>query len=160
MIFDTYLWRGHACLFALKGVPDNKRSGFLLQVNFCLKLLFLHQLTHNMTTDCSLFMKILSSQYLQNMLCTQIVVFVLTFRTCFVPKLFWNPKQNKNNNLCTQHVLQAFWVYNFHEQFVIKLWVSWCKNKSFWQRFTCMVYSSLTMHGLWYCTCRCTLLLM
>ena len=25
-----------------------------LQVNLCQKLLFLHQLTHNMTTDCSL----------------------------------------------------------------------------------------------------------
>ena len=27
--------------------------------------------------------------------------------------------QNKNNNLCTQHVLQVFWVYNFHEQWTI-----------------------------------------
>ena len=27
---------------------------FGVQVNFCQKLLFLHQLTHNMTTDCSL----------------------------------------------------------------------------------------------------------
>ena len=25
-----------------------------LQVNLCQKLLFLHQITHNMTTDCSL----------------------------------------------------------------------------------------------------------
>ena len=49
----------------------------VLQVNLCQKLLFLHQLTHNMTTDCSLFMKIVSSEYPQNMLCTQIVVFVL-----------------------------------------------------------------------------------
>ena len=29
-------------------------SGALVQVNICQKLLFLHQLTHNMTTDCSL----------------------------------------------------------------------------------------------------------
>ena len=36
-----------------------------------------------MTTDCSLFMKIVSSEYLQNMLCTQIVVFVL----------FWHSEQ-------------------------------------------------------------------
>ena len=37
-------------------------------------------------TDCSLFMKIVSSEYLQNMLCTQIVVFcfVLTFRAILV----------------------------------------------------------------------------
>ena len=48
-----------------------------VQVNFCQKLLFLHQLTHNMTIDCSLLMKIVSLEYLQNMLCTQIVVFVL-----------------------------------------------------------------------------------
>ena len=47
-----------------------------LQVNLCKKLLFLHELTQNMTTDCSLFMKIVSSEYLRNMLCTQIVVFV------------------------------------------------------------------------------------
>ena len=25
----------------------------------------------------------------------------------------------------------------FNEQSVILLWVIWCKNKSFWQRFTC-----------------------
>ena len=28
-------------------------------------------------------------------------------RTCCVPKLFWMSKQNKNNNLCTQYVLQV-----------------------------------------------------
>jgi hypothetical protein len=44
---------------------------------FCQKLLFLHQLTHNITNDCSLFIKIVSSEYLQNMLCTQIAIFVL-----------------------------------------------------------------------------------
>ena len=44
-----------------------------IQVNLCQKLLFLVKITRNMTTDCSLFMKIVSSEYLQNM-CTQIVV--------------------------------------------------------------------------------------
>ena len=58
-------------------------------------------------------------------------------RACCVPKLFWMSKQNKNNNLCTTHVLQVFWAYNFHEQSVVILWVSWCKNMSFRQRFTC-----------------------
>ena len=48
-----------------------------LQVNICQKLLFLYQLTHNMMTDCSLFIKIVTSEYLQNMLCTQLVVFGL-----------------------------------------------------------------------------------
>ena len=56
-------------------------------------------------------------------------------RKCCVPILFWMSKQNKNNNLCTQHVLQVFWDYN--EQSVVILWVSWCKIKCFWQRFTC-----------------------
>ena len=46
--------------------------------------LFLHQLTHNMTKDCSLNYK----------LCTW-----------KLQALFWMPKQKQNNNLCTQHVL-------------------------------------------------------
>ena len=52
----------------------NKQS---VQVNLCQKPLFLHQLTHNKITDCSLLMKIVSSEYLQSMLCTKIVVLVL-----------------------------------------------------------------------------------
>ena len=66
----------------------NTRS---VQVNLCQKLLVLHHLTHNMMPDCSLFMKIVSSENLQNMLCTQIVVFcfVLTFRTILVLNLFY-----------------------------------------------------------------------
>ena len=50
-----------------------------------------------MTTDCSLFMKTVSSEYMQNMLCTQIVVFVLLwhleqfwYTTCFADVAsFW-----------------------------------------------------------------------
>ena len=59
-----------------------------IKVNLCQKLLFLHQLTPNMTSDCSLFMKIVSSEFVQKMLCTQIVVFVLTFRTILVHNMF------------------------------------------------------------------------
>ena len=55
----------------------------LLQVNLFQKLLFLHQLTSNMLTDYSLFKKIVSSEYIQNMFYTQIVVFVL----------FWHSEQ-------------------------------------------------------------------
>ena len=43
-----------------------------------------------LTTDCSLFMKIVSSEYLQNMLCTQMVCF------CF----------DIQNNFGTQPILQ------------------------------------------------------
>ena len=47
----------------------------LVQVNLCQKhLLFLHQLTHNMTTDCSLNYEFSRRKLqVQNMLCTQIV---------------------------------------------------------------------------------------
>ena len=27
--------------------------------------------------------------------------------------------------------------WNYHEQSFVILWVSWCKNKCFWKRFTC-----------------------
>ena len=63
----------------------------LLQVNLCQKLLFLHQLTHNMTTDCSLnykfnmYMKIPSSN-LGRTCCVQKLF--LTFRTIFVHNMF------------------------------------------------------------------------
>ena len=59
---------------------SNKRSKkfayLILQVNLCQKLLFLHQLTHNMMTDCSFielqdqYMKIPWSEHVENMLCT------------------------------------------------------------------------------------------
>ena len=49
--------------------------------------------------------------------------------------------QNKNN-----FVHNMYWACNFHvlnskfnELSFVILWVSWCKNKCFWQRFTCNV---------------------
>ena len=51
------------------------------------------------------------------------------------------------------------WAWNFHvlnllfnEQSVVILWVSWCKNKRFWQRFTCArvdKYIHSNMYGNW-----------
>ena len=50
-----------------------------VQLNLCQKLLFLHQLTHNMTTDCLLNYKFNTWKFqAQNM-----------GRTCCVQKLFW-----------------------------------------------------------------------
>ena len=64
-----------------------------VQVNFCQKLLFLPQLTHNMTTDCSLNYKFntwkFQAQTGENMLCTKIVL-------------------NVRNNFGTQHALPIF----------------------------------------------------
>ena len=56
----------------------------------------------------------------------------------------------KNCSECQKQFLYTtcspqVWAWNFpvlnlwfNEQSVIILWVSWCKNKSFWQRFTCL----------------------
>ena len=61
----------------------------LVQVNLCQKSLFLHQLNHNITTDCSMNYEFSTWKLQgQNMLCTQIV-FVLTSRTIYVHNMFW-----------------------------------------------------------------------
>ena len=61
-----------------------------VQVDLCQKHLFWHQLTHNMTQDCSLNYEFSRYKFRgQNMLCTQIVCFHF----------------DSQNNLCTQHVM-------------------------------------------------------
>ena len=62
-----------------------------VQVNLCQNLLFLHQLTHNMTKDFSLIYQFLHENYKLRTCC----VHILFFRFCF----------DIQNNLCTQHVL-------------------------------------------------------
>ena len=64
------------------------------QVNLFQKHSFLNQLTHNMTTDCSLITDFSTRKIqVQNMLCTKIV-----FCFCF----------GIQNNFCTQHVLNLY----------------------------------------------------
>ena len=53
--------------------------------------------------------------------------FVLTFRTIYV-HMFW---------LCSELAIFMYWT---REQSVVILWVSWCKNKSFWQLFTVILH--------------------
>ena len=65
-------------------------NSILVQVNLCQKVLFLHQLTHNMTTDLFIelqvqYMKIPSSN-LGSTCCVQKLF--LTFRTFFVHNMF------------------------------------------------------------------------
>ena len=67
------------------------RRTTLVQLNLRQKLVFLHQLTHNMTTDCSLNYKfntniIIPSSNLGRTCCVQILF--LTFRTIFVHNMF------------------------------------------------------------------------
>ena len=58
-------------------------SSHMIQVNLCQKYLFTRQLTHNMTTDCSINYKFSTrKQQGENM-----------SRTCFAHKLFWMSKQ-------------------------------------------------------------------
>ena len=72
----------------------------LLQVNLCQKHLFLDQLTHNMTKDCSLIYQF-STWKLQ----AQNIG-----RTCCVQKLFWMSKQ-KQKTICVHNM---FWACSFH----------------------------------------------
>ena len=81
----------------IKGVRlmlSHEASSTAVQVNLCQKLLFLHQLTHNMTTDCSLIYQISTSKLqAQNMgrTCSGhnlFFVLFLTFRTISVHNMF------------------------------------------------------------------------
>ena len=73
----------------------------IIQVDLCQKLLFLHQLTHNMTTDCSLNYKFNTWKFLaQNMgrtCCVQKLF--LTFRTISVHNMFspYSPKRRASD---------------------------------------------------------------
>ena len=64
-----------------------------LHVNLFQNHLFLHQLTHNMTKDCSLNYQFstwkLQAQNIRRTYCVHKLVFVLTFRTIYVHKMFW-----------------------------------------------------------------------
>ena len=53
-------------------------------------------------------------------------------RTCCVQKLSW-----KSETISVHNIFSPGLSLEFNEQSVIILWVSWCKNKRFWQRFTC-----------------------
>ena len=67
---------------------------FCIQVNLFQNYSFLNQLTHNMTTDCSLIPDFSTRKIqVENMLCTNIV-----FCLCF----------GLQNNVCTHHVLNLY----------------------------------------------------
>ena len=85
-ILPSYLMipRGHFDLYSIR-----------LQVNLFQKPSFLHQLTHNMTRDCSLNSP---EKY--------------KFRTCCVQKLFFCFCFEIQNNICTQHVVNLYFSWN------------------------------------------------
>ena len=90
----------------------NKKS--VVQVNLCQKHLFLHQLTHNLMTDCSLNYEFstwkLQAQNMLRTCCVHKLVFVLTFRTIYVHTMFSTCRQNMSSTLswqfsCTELVI-------------------------------------------------------
>ena len=107
VLFSIYLYlffwpekaADHRCVSRMpirKIIAFNVQSWEVVQVNICQKLLFLHQLTHNMTTDCSLNYKFSTWKFQdQNMLCTKIVLNVKT----------------KTKPICVHNM---FWAWNFH----------------------------------------------
>ena len=73
----------------LRSLLDPLESGVALKVNIFQNHLFLYQITHNMTKDCSLnYQFSIQKLQAQNMLCTKLI-FVLTFRTIFAHNMFW-----------------------------------------------------------------------
>ena len=97
---------------------------YIVQVNLFQKPSFLHQLTHNMTRDCSLNSP---EKYKFRTNCVQFFLF------CF----------DIQNNTLTIIVHNMFWLVffgEFDEQSLVILWVNLFKNESFWHRFTCTVY--------------------
>ena len=79
--------------------PILARKELNVQADNCQNLLFLHQLTQNMTTDSSLNHVFSTWKFkAQNML-----------RTCCVQNLFWISKQK--NTICVHNM---FWAWNFH----------------------------------------------
>ena len=86
-VVGTYIWYLHQRVLQIHEYEKKIKNFFIavdlkidctkyVQVNLFQKHLFLHQLTHNMTKDCSLnyeftqYMKIVSSEHVENMLFT------------------------------------------------------------------------------------------
>ena len=67
-------------------------------------------------------------------------------RTCCVQKLFWMSETISVHNMfspCSELGIFMYWTCKFNEQSVVIFGVSWYKNKSFWQRFTCTFFLSI-----------------
>ena len=78
------------------------------------------------------------SIFLQVNLCQKLFFFQNMERTCCVQKLIWMLETISVHNMFSPVLSLKFSCIElqFNEQSVIILWVSWCKNKRFWQRFT------------------------
>ena len=93
--------------------------------NLCQKLLFLHQLTHNMTTDCSLNYKLNTSKFKAQTWGEHVV-----YRNCF-----WHSEKMLYTT-CSPHVLQKeelltkiylYRMYFIFFYFFFRLVLYWCQ---------------------------------
>ena len=66
-------------------------------------------------------------------------------RTCCVQTLFWMSETISVHNMFSPGLSLEFLCI----ELVVILWVSWCKNKSFWQRFTCTYLLYLLTYYYW-----------
>ena len=105
-IFAGKVWR---CYFWMRTISEKSSPKIWLyvQVNLCQKHLFSHQLTHNMTIDCSLIYQFNTwKQQAQNMgrTCSAqklFFVIVLTSKTIFVQNMF---------SKCSELVVFMYWI--------------------------------------------------
>ena len=90
-----------------------------IQVILYQKHSFLHQLTQNMTIDCSL-------NYESSKWKLQVVhyIWISKQKQFDVPNMYWT---------CIFLVLNLY----FNKQSVVIFWVNWCKYECFWQRINC-----------------------
>ena len=92
----NFSWHLSFIIWFLVTGCSNEKNNFV-QVNLCQKLFFLHQLTHTMTTDCSLNYKFNTWKFLaQNM-----------GRTCCVQKLFLTFRTISVHNMLSKK--KSFW---------------------------------------------------
>ena len=112
------------------GVLTKKTEGYSIHLWECKKTLMLMNCCQNIFP---------TYLYVQVNLCQKLFYLKIMGRTFCVQKLFWMSETISVHTFSIQ-----VWAWNFHVlnlkfngQSVVILWVSWCKNKSFWRRFTC-----------------------
>ena len=103
--FSLAIFQENYLLYSRQRVNISKESLITLQVNLCQKLLFLYQLTHNMTTDCSLNYKINTWKFQAQTKGEHVL-----YRNCF-----WHSEQFLYTT-CSPHVLQK-------EELLIKIYL-------------------------------------
>ena len=108
----TYIDKWQVCVKNCVWLFENVHMSVELQVNLCQKLLFLHQLTHNMKTDCSLNYKFNTSKF-QAQTWGEHVVYRI---------FFWHSEQFLYTT-CSPHVLQK-------EELLTKIYLYYNYNQS------------------------------